>query len=238
MKYLILSLVVIFSLSSCEIAEEIIGEADFETSGGLNEAEIRNGLTQALEVGVNNSVKTASAKNGFYDNNKIRVPFPPKLHKAREAAIDFGLKSQVEKFELKLNRAAEKASAQVKPVFMKALKDMSINDARKILKGDNNAATEYFRRKTYDELKSVCYPHIESVTKDVQLASYWTPIVEIYNKVRVMSGDPEINTDLNEYVTERTIDGLFTLIEKEEKQIRENPEKRVTDLLKKVFANQ
>ncbi|MGC9332135.1 MAG: DUF4197 domain-containing protein [Bacteroidales bacterium] len=221
-------------LTSCEILEQL--PDNYGTTSGLSETEIRNGLTEALEIGITNSVMQASQTNGFYHNQKIKVPFPMEAYKVREAAMNFGMEKQVEEFEKTLNRAAENASAKVKPIFMSALKTMTITDARDILKGEDDAATQYFERKTKDKLESICYPEIEKVTSEVQLTKHWEPIIKMYNRVRIMSGDPEINPDLNEYVTEKTIDGLFVLIANEEKQIRNNPEKRVTDLLKKVFG--
>jgi hypothetical protein len=224
-----------FVFTSCEVLKQL--PDSYGTTSGLSEAEIREGLTEALELGIKHSVMEASQTNGFYHNQKIKVPFPMEAHKVRDAAIDFGMKKQVEEFEKTLNRAAENASTEVKPIFMKALKEMTIKDARDILKGEEDAATRYFERKTRDELETVCYPEIEKVTSRVQLTKHWEPLIKTYNRVRVMSGDPKINPDLNQYVTEKTIDGLFVLIAKEEKQIRENPEKRVTDILKKVFGS-
>ncbi|MDA3820634.1 MAG: DUF4197 domain-containing protein [Candidatus Delongbacteria bacterium] len=222
-------------LTSCEVLEQL--PDNYGTTSGLSETEIRDGLSEALEIGIVNSVNKASRTNGFYQNQKIKVHFPMEAYKVREAAMDFGMERQVEEFEKTLNRAAENASTEVKPIFMRVLKEMTIKDARDILKGENDAATRYFERKTRDELENICYPEVEKVTSQVQLTKHWEPIIKTYNRVRIISGDPEINPDLDEYVTEKTIDGLFVLIANEEQQIRENPEKRVTDLLKKVFGS-
>jgi hypothetical protein len=233
----ILSLIIVSCLFvSCDVLEQI--EYPNLSSGvELSESEIRAGLTEALEVGLKNAVSQASVKDGFYKNDKIFIPFPMEAYKVREAALNFHLDSQVEKFEETLNRAAEQAVTEVKPIFLKALKEMSYSDAKSILKGNDNAATKYFKNKTYEELVKTCYPKIEAVTSDVKLTSYWSPIVKVYNKARILTGDPEINPDLNAYVTEKTIDGLFVLVEQEELKIRTNPQKRVTELLKKVFGS-
>ncbi|MFO7789211.1 MAG: DUF4197 domain-containing protein [Bacteroidota bacterium] len=223
------------SLQACEVLEQL--PDSYGKTSGLTESEMREGLREALEVGIDKSVSRASVTDGFYRNKKIKVPFPMEAHKVREAAIDFGLENKVEEFEKTLNRAAENASSEVKPIFMDALKEMGIKDARDILNGADDEATRYFERKTRDELEKVCYPEVEKVTSQVQLTKHWEPIIKTYNRVRMMSGDPEINPDLDEYVTEKTIDGLFVLIGEEEKKIRENPEKRVTELLKKVFGS-
>ncbi|MEA3447340.1 MAG: DUF4197 domain-containing protein [Bacteroidota bacterium] len=222
-------------LTSCEVLEQL--PDTYGSTSKLTETEIRDGLTEALEFGIKNSVMEASQTNGFYHNQKIKVPFPMKAYKVREAAMDFGLERQVAEFEKTLNRAAENASTEVKPIFMRALKEITITDARDILQGEEDAATRYFEQKTRDKLEKICYPEIEKVTGEVQLTKHWEPIIKVYNRVRIMSGDPEINPDLDEYVTEKTIDGLFVLIANEEQQIRNNPEKRVTDLLKKVFGS-
>lgn len=227
---------IVFSFFSCEVLQEIESNLPVQSTA-LTEAEIRDGLYDALEVGIGNAVKQASVVDGFYKNDDIFVAFPMEAYKVREAALDFHLDAQVEKFEETLNRAAEQAAAEVKPVFLNALKEMSFQDAKQILHGEDDAATQYFKQKTYDELVTVCYPKIESVTTQVQLTKHWEPIIKVYNKARLITGDPEINPDLNDYVTKKTIDGLFFLIENEEKQIREDPAKRVTEIMKKVFGS-
>lgn len=232
------ALIFLFSMSlySCDVLQQLEANLPSESSQ-LTDVEIREGLTDALRVGLNNAVSQASVTDGFYENDDIFVKFPVEAYKVREAALDFHLDGQVEKFEETLNRAAEKAAAEVKPVFMKALTEMTFADARGILRGEDNAATEYFKRKTYSELVQICYPKVESVTSEVQLTKHWEPIINVYNKARLITGDPEINPDLNDYVTKKTIDGLFFLIEEEEKQIRKDPAKRVTEILKKVFGS-
>ncbi len=229
----------IVAFSGCDVLEEMADSVSVpgETQYGLSQDEMRNGLTEALEVGIRQAVSDASQTNGFYQNDQLYVSFPPQAHKVREAALDFGLDAQVENFEKTLNRAAENAAGKVKPVFMNALKEMTIQDAADILHGEDDAATQYFRRKTEEKLQRICYPEVEKATSQVELTKHWEPIMKIYNKARLMTDDPEINPDLNAYITEKTIDGLFVLIADEEQQIRENPEKRVTEILKKVFGS-
>jgi hypothetical protein len=229
----------LMAFPACDVLEEVADSVNIpgEAETGLTQEEIRNGLTDALEVGIKQAVSDASQTNGFYQNERVFIPFPPQAHKVRETALDFGLDSQVESFERTLNRAAENAASKVKPIFMNALNEMTIQDATNILHGEDDAATRYFRRKTEDDLEQVCYPEIEKATSQVELTKHWEPIIKIYNKARLVTGDPEINPDLNAYVTEKTIDGLFLMIADEERQIRENPEKRVTEILKKVFGS-
>lgn len=203
----------------------------------LTDTEIRNGLVQALEQGVKNAVSQAGRENGFYSNNTLYIPFPPEAHKVRQAAVNYGLKNQVEDFEKQLNRAAEKAAANAGDIFLSAVNEMTISDARRILKGDDHAATDYFKTHTTQKLYTQSYPVIKNATDQVALTKHWTPIIGTYNKARILTGDPEIDTDLNAYVTHRMIDGLFVLIAKEEQQIRNNPEKRITELLRKVFGS-
>jgi hypothetical protein len=227
---------ILLLFSSCSVLNEL----DVNVPGQsvqLTESEIVAGLTEALDIGIDKAVGNASITDGFYKNEAIFIPFPMEAYKVRQAAMDFHLDAQVQKFEETLNRAAENAASRVKPIFVNALKQMTFNDAKAILRGDDNAATEYFRRTTNEDLMRICYPEIEKATSQVQLTKHWEPIIKVYNKARIISGDPEINPDLNAYVTQKTIDGLFKLIEQEEMQIRKNPEKRVTELLKKVFGS-
>ncbi len=234
-----ISLTILFSsmVLSCDVLQQVVTTLPAENSSVLSDGEIQNGLTEALKIGLENAVKSASATDGFLKNQDIFIPFPPEVEKVKKMALDLHLDAQVAQFEETLNRAAEKASAQVKPIFLDALMEMTFADARNILQGGDNAATNYFKQKTEKRLQEICYPEIEKVTSQVQLTKYWTPVVSVYNKACFLTGAPEVNPDLNSYVTQRTIDGLFLLIGNEEKQIRENPQKRVTEILQKVFGS-
>jgi len=144
---------------------------------------------------------------------------------------------QVEKFETTLNRAAEEATKEALPIFTEAIKGMSIGDGFSILNGGNGAATRYLKDKTSDQLKTAFKPKVEAAIATVKLTEYWNPIITKYNSVMALSGGQKLNPDLNEYVTQRAISGLFYMVEQEENKIRLDPIARVSDLLQKVFGS-
>lgn len=199
----------------------------------LTNDEVINGLREALTVGTNQSTALASKLDGFYKNPAIFIPFPAEAQKVKEYALKVGLKAQVTKFEMTLNRAAEEAAKNAAPIFINAIKGMSITDGFSILKGRDDAATVYLKDKTTADLKRLFAPIVKNATNKVQLTKYWTPLATSYNKVPLVQ---KVNPDLNAYVTDRAIQGLFKLIADEELKIRKNPAARISDLLKKVFG--
>jgi len=144
------------------------------------------------------------------------------------------MKKQVDEFVLTLNRAAETASKEAAPIFVDAIKNMSIADGFAILKGNNNAATQYLREKTSASLKIKFNPIVKNAISTVEVTKYWNPIISAYNKIPFTEKQ---NPDLEDYVTTKAMDGLFLMIQKEEANIRLNPAARVTDILKKVFGS-
>lgn len=210
---------------------------DVGATGGLTTSEVASGLKEALVVGTGEAVDLSSVTNGFYKNPRLFIPFPAEAAKVKEVATSVGLASQVTKFEETLNRAAEEAVKSAKPIFVNAITSMSIEDAFGLLKGGDNAATEYLKRKTTASLIASFEPKVAAATNKVELTKYWNPLAGAYNKTLLFTGGEQINPDLNRYVTERAIDGLFLLIAEEEKSIREDPAARVSDLLRKVFGS-
>ncbi len=206
--------------------------------GKLSQEEIVKGLKEALEVGAKESVNFASKKGGFNETPRIRIPFPPEAEDVKKKALQMGMDKKVEEFEKTMNRAAEKASKKAADIFVAAIKDMSVKEGRKILEGEKDAATEYLKKNTHDELFSEFKPIVEKANDEVELTRYWDPLAKAYNKSTMMTGKKEVNPDLDEYVTERAIDGLFVLVAEEEAKIRKDPAARVTDILKKVFGGQ
>jgi hypothetical protein len=207
------------------------------TNGALSNGEVVSGLKEALTVGTKNSAGLASKLDGFYKNPEIFIPFPPAAIKVKNAAMDLGLGSQVTKFETTLNRAAEEAAKEAAPIFISAITSMSIADGFAILKGGKTAATDYLKSKTTAALKSSFQPKVKNAIAKVELTKYYTPLANAYNTSTMLTGAQPINADLENYVTDKAITGLFTLISKEETKIRENPAARVTELLKKVFGS-
>jgi hypothetical protein len=203
----------------------------------LTNDEVIKGLKEALTVGIKNSVDSSSVLDGFLKNPAIRLPFPPDAIKVREKAINLGMQGQVDKFETTLNRAAEEAVKEALPIFKNAILNMSIQDGFAILKGGNGAATKFLKDKTLDSLAVAFMPKVKNATSKVQLTSYWNPIITKYNAAVTLTGGEKINPDLDAYVTQLAIQGLFKLVEKEENKIRKDPGARVTDLLMKVFSN-
>lgn len=207
------------------------------TKPQLTNDEVIKGLKEALTVGIKNSVDSSSVLDGFLKNPDIRLPFPPDAIKVKEKAISLGMQGQVDKFETTLNRAAEEAVKEALPIFKNAILNMSIQDGFAILKGGNGAATKFLKDKTSDSLAIAFLPKVKNATSKVQLTSYWNPIITKYNAAVTLTGGEKINPDLDAYVTQLAIQGLFKLVEKEENKIRKDPGARVTDLLMKVFSS-
>lgn len=199
----------------------------------LSNEEIIRGLKEALEIGSTNSVSLASKIDGFYKNPLIKIPFPPEAQKIEKKVRQIGMERQADDFIENLNRAAEEASKEAAPIFINAIKTMTLTDGMAILKGKENAATQYMKSKTSDELNKKFSPIVKKAIDKVAVTRYWNPLITAYNRV---PGVEKKNPDLEKYVLEKTLDGLFLLMEKEEVKIRKDPGARVTDLLKKVFG--
>lgn len=200
----------------------------------LTSPEVVSGLKEALSIGAKSAAQLASRVDGFYKNPLIFIPFPPQAQQMKSALEKIGLKSQVDRFVMTLNRAAEEAAKQAAPIFLSAIKGLTIQDGFKILKGPNNAATDYLRSKTTAQLTTAFKPVVKRAIEKVEVTKYWNPLVTQYNRIPFVQ---RVNPDLDAYVTERAIAGLFKLIANEEMKIRQNPASRVTDLLRKVFGS-
>ena len=205
------------------------------TVGGLSNSDIASGLKEALRVGISKGADQASLTDGFFKNALIKITFPPEAQKVEAKLRQLGFNKQVDQFELSLNRAAEDASKKAKPVFVKAITSMSIQDAVGILRGSNDAATQYLRRSSGQQLVTEFTPIVDSTLQKNKATQYYGELVNIYNKIPFVQ---KVNPNLTEYATNKAVDGLFILVAQEEQKIRENPAARVTDLLKKVFSKQ
>ena len=200
----------------------------------LSQSEVSGGLREALVVGAKNAINLASRVDGFYKNPEIFIPFPPEANKMKAVLERVGLKSQVQRFVMTLNRAAEEAAKQAAPIFLGAIKELTIEDAFSILKGSNDAATAYLRSKTSGRLTAAFRPVVQRAISKVELTKVWNPLVTQYDQIPFV---PRVNPDLDDYVTERAVSGLFKLIADEERKIRQNPAARVTDILRRVFGS-
>lgn len=207
------------------------------SGGGLSNDEVIAGLKEALVKGADQSVLKGSALDGFWKNDAIRIPFPAEAEKMKSTLSNIGMSKQVEEFELTMNRAAEDAAKEALPILRDAVKGMSVGDGFTILKGGDNAATNYLTEKTSASLREKFTPIVANSTKKVALTNYWTPLASSYNKAGKFTGAKAVDPDLDAYVTQKAIDGLFVLIAQEEKKIRQDPMARTSDLLKKVFGN-
>jgi len=232
----------IISLFSCSIIEDASTTFLNPTSNSpskidLTNEEVISGLKEALNVGIKNAVNLSSVTDGFLKNDVIRLPFPPDAIKVREKAINFGLSKQVTTFEETLNRAAEEATKKALPIFVDAIKNMSVSDGFSILKGGDGAATKFLKSQTSNQLVIAFAPVVKEATTKVQLTAYWNPIITRYNSAMTLSGGQKLDPDLDAYITQKAIDGLFYLVETEENKIRKDPLARVSDILVKVFGS-
>jgi hypothetical protein len=228
-------------LPSCSSGQFNIGKIGKEvnkainTGAPLSNQEVIDGLKQALTIGSQNSSTTASKVDGYFKNPIIKIPFPPQAKKMEQELRSIGMNKQVDDFILTINRAAEEAAKQSAPIFTNAVKEMTITDGMNILKGADTAATGYLRQKTSISLHDKFKPVIRTATQKVDVTKYWTPLITAYNKIPFVE---KMNPDLEEYITQRALSGLFYLVSQEEIKIRKDPAARVTDLLKKVFGSQ
>jgi len=200
----------------------------------LSNTEIVQGLKEALEIGTGNAVRAVSKVDGYYKNPKIRIPLPDTVQKTEKILRAVGYGSKVDEFELSMNRAAERAAPEAKGLFLDAIKQMTFTDAKKILNGRENEATLYFKEKTSPRLREIAKPIVHQAMGEVGVTKSYQDLEETARSV------PFAGTfafDLDQYVTDRALDGLFLMVAEEEKRIRQDPVARTTDLLKKVFGS-
>lgn len=237
MKRVILGLTVIFGACTSAQINQAISDAGKMVNGEkpLTTAEVGEGLKEALINGISKGADQVSQRDGYFKNPEIKIPFPPDVKKVEDRLRQLGLGGEVDKFVMTLNRGAEDAALEAKPIFISAIKQMTIEDAWGILRGDPDAATQYLKRTTTPQLKEKFQPVIQASLNKVNATKYYGEIISRYNSIPMVQ---KVNPDLNEYATELAIQGLFTMIAREEKNIRENPAARTTELLKRVFSSQ
>jgi hypothetical protein len=237
MKKIIITALSALLIMGCTELNSVLEEVNTATNSGpspLSNTEVISGLKEALTIGTNNSTGLTSKLDGFYKNPEIFIPFPAEAIKVKEKVEALGMKKQVDEFVMTLNRAAETASLEAAPIFVDAVKNMSISDGFAILKGNDNAATQYLREKTSAQLKIKFNPVVKNAISKVEVTKYWNPVINTYNKIPFIEKQ---NPDLEDYVTTKAMDGLFLMLEKEEAKIRKDPMARVTDILKRVFGS-
>lgn len=204
-------------------------------SGGssLTNDEIIKGLKEALTIGSKNSSDKASQTDGFYKNPQIKIPFPKEAQQMEQTLNNMGMSQQTKDFVKALNRAAEDAAKKAAPIFADAIMKMTITDGINIVKGNDDAATQYLKNNTTSPLKDAFKPVVKASLQKVEITKYWNPMAKSYNKLPMVK---KVNPDLDEYVTLKAMEGLFTLLVQEELKMRKDPMARTTDLLKKVFG--
>lgn len=238
------SIYILFSIIAFVIAKPISGYAQwddifkkFKESVGLSEElsneKIIDGLKEALHVGTEKAVDYVSQLDGYYKNPDIRIPLPGTVQKVEKVLRTVGYGQQVDAFELSMNRAAERAVPAAKTIFWDAIKKMSFTDARNILEGGDDAATLYFKDKTYEPLYNMFKPTVHKTMGQVGVTRRYQ---DLEKKVRTMPFTEGLNMDLDDYVTDGALDGLFKMLAAEEKKIRKDPAARITPLLKEVFG--
>jgi hypothetical protein len=202
--------------------------------GGLSNDDIVSGLKEALSVGAQKGANSLSQVDGFFANAALKILMPPEAQKVESTLRKVGLGKQVDEAILSMNRAAEDACKSAAPIFVNAIKQMSIQDALGILKGSDTAATGYLRTKTTSQLTEAFRPVIEKSLAKVDATKYWNTLMTSYNKIPFQK---KINPDLSAYVTEKALSGIFYQVGEEEKSIRKDPVARTSEILKKVFGS-
>ncbi|MCH6199703.1 DUF4197 domain-containing protein [Aquiflexum sp. LQ15W] len=226
--------VFLYSCSSAQINKLIKDVTSGQIS--LSQDEVAAGLKEALEQGIVKGTDLASKTDGYFKNDLIKILLPEDAQKVEKTLRNMGLGSEVDRALLAINRGAESAAIEAKPIFVNAIKQMNIQDALGILKGEPTAATDFLKRTTNAQLVALFQPKIQTSLDEVGATKYYGDLANSFNKIPLTK--QKVNPDLNAYVTQKAIDGLFVLIAEEEKNIRENPLGRTSDLMKKVFAQQ
>lgn len=238
MRKLSFLILFIFVLSVPPAYAGFLDNIIFKDIGGIRQEGPDNdtmiaGLKEALSIGVDKAVKNVSQVDGYFGNKMVKILMPGKIQNVADVLSKVGYRKEVDDFILSMNRAAEKAGPQATAFFIDAIKDMSFDDAGKILKGGDTAATEFFKTKTHDKIYNAFKPIISSSMDEVGVTNSYKNMMTKYESIPFVDKQ---SLDLDHYVTNKAIDGLFYMLGQEEKKIRTDPAARVTDLLKTVFG--
>lgn len=228
-----LMFILIFNLSSCAELQDVINK--LPQGGILSDAEIAAGLRQALDFGIDKQVSKLTQQDGFFKNELVKILLPDELKKVDQTLRDIGLSSLADEGLKILNRAAEDAVKEATPIFVSAVKEITFVDAKNILLGNHDAATQYLTGKTQTALYAKFNPVIKNSFSKVGADQIWENLINKYNALPLTNN---VNPDLTDYVTGEALKGVYTMIAVEEKEIRTKLSSRTTDLLKKVFSLQ
>ena len=230
---IVLLVSVLVGAPACQGLPPDVGRTILGAGGGaLDDGTIADGLREALRVGTERAVGKTSQIDGFLGNRLIRIAMPDDVRKMTDTLRKIGLGAQVDELETSMNRAAEKASGEAVDVFWDAVSSMTIDDARRVLEGGKHSATKLLRERTSGELTRRFQPIVKTKMDEVGLSRLYGDLAAQYNALPLVRDKAP---DLDTYVTDRTLDGLFTMLGKEEERIREDPVARTTELLRRVF---
>jgi len=228
----ILSFIIVFNLTACGELQDVIRQLP---QGAISNEEIAASLRQPLDFGIEKQVAKLTQTDGYYKNELVKILLPDELQKVDKALRDIGLGNLADEGIKVLNRAAEDAVKEATPIFVDAVKEITFTDAKNILIGSDDAATQYLTGKTQDALYGKFHPVIQSSFSKVGADQIWTNLINKYNSIPFTNN---VNPDLTDYVTGEALKGVYTMIAVEEKEIRTKISSRTTDLLRKVFALQ
>jgi hypothetical protein len=229
LKTVFFSFIISIVLFSCDTLSNLPG-----STAVVTENEAAMGIREALDHGVGRGIQTLNVTDGFFGNETYKLFLPPEAQKIESTMRQLGMGAMVDKAVLQINRAAEDAVGFARPVFLDAIKAMTISDALGIIKGPKDAATQYFRQRTTDKLVTAFTPVIKGSLEKFSATKYYDDLITTYNRFPTTVN--KLNPDLTAYVADRAVAALFDQIAKEEANIRENPAARTTEILKKVFS--
>ncbi|WP_397362141.1 DUF4197 domain-containing protein [Olleya sp. R77988] len=230
----IFAIIIILNFTACAELQQVVNQLP-QGEGVISQLDIANGLREALDLGIDKQVTKLTQTDGFFKNELVKILLPQELQKVDKALRDIGLSNLADEGLKVLNRAAEDAVGEATPIFINAVKDITFSDAKNILLGNNDAATQYLTSKTQTALYDKFNPVIKTSFSKVGADQIWSNLINKYNAIPFTSN---VNPDLTDYVTGEALKGVYKMIAVEEQEIRTKVSSRGTDLLKKVFALQ
>jgi hypothetical protein len=230
LRYTLTVLILVLSMTSCDTLSNLPGGG----LGNITESEAAEGMRQALDQGVGRGISFLNKQDAFFGSEIYKVLLPPEAQKVENTLRQLGMGGMVDRAILQINRAAEDAVGYARPIFVDAIKQLTIADAINIIRGGSDAATQYFRQKTTEKLIAAFSPVIKSSLDNFSATKYYSDVMTTYNNFPTTR--QKINPDLVSFVAGKAVDALFDQVAKEEANIRANPVARTTDILRKVFG--
>jgi hypothetical protein len=231
---IVVAFVILFSVPAQAQLDQLEKRIGINDASGLSETKVASGLKQALQVGSENAVKIVGKPNGYFGNQAIKIEMPKDLHLLESGMRELGFGPKIDEFILSMNRSAEAAAPAARKIFIDAILAMSFEDAKRILSGDNTAATQYFKEKTTGQLTEAFTPVVKKTMGENGVVKQYDALTEQYKNIPFAKSQ---SLDIDHYVVSKALDGLFYELGEQEKQIRTNPAARTTDLLKEVFSH-